>query len=273
MTLSLVLRTQPPGRVDGSVLTAERLRGRGAREISAMTLTCGRLRLPLGELFDVVGTGDDHLFVAGDLRLIDRIGQGMATGQMVVDGSCGDHLGAGMSGGEIVVDGDVGAWAGAEMRGGHLTIRGNAGDRLGGAYPGTRAGMSGGEIVMIGDAGQEAGAGMRRGLVAIAGRAGAGAGLRMLAGTVIALGGVGAEAGLGNKRGSIASGAPTEPLPGYTFAVRYAPPALRLQLRQLKRRYLPVDNAFLTGQWARWSGDRTELARGELLIFDGGESQ
>ena len=112
------------------------------------------MRLPLGELFDVVGTGDDHLFVAGDLRSIDGIGHGMATGQIVVDGSCGDHLGAGMSGGEIIVDGDVGAWAGAEMRGGHLTIRGDAGDRLGGAYPGTRAGMSGGEIVITGDAGR-----------------------------------------------------------------------------------------------------------------------
>jgi formylmethanofuran dehydrogenase subunit C len=269
MTLSLALRTSPPGRVDASVLTPGRLRGRDAREVRALTLNCGRLALPLGELFDVAGTGGDHMFLSGDLRSIDGIGHGMATGQIVVDGSCGDHIGAGMSGGEIMVDGDVGAWAGAEMRGGHLTIRGNAGDRLGGAYPGTRAGMSGGEIVITGDAGQEAGAGLRRGLVAIGGRADAGAGLRMLAGTVIALGGVGAEAGMGNKRGSIASGAPVQPLPGYTFAVRYAPPALRLQLRQLKRRYLPVDDAFLTGQWARWSGDRTELARGELLIFDG----
>jgi formylmethanofuran dehydrogenase subunit C len=271
MTLSLVLRTPPPGRVDCSVLTPERLRGRAAREVSEMPLSCGRLRIPLGELFDVVGAGDDHLFVAGDLRSIDGIGHGMATGQLVVDGSCGDHLGAGMTGGEIFVDGDVGAWAGAEMRGGHLTVRGSAGDRLGGAYPGARAGMSGGEIVITGDAGQEAGAGLRRGLVAVGGRADAGAGLRMLAGTVIALGGVGAGAGLGNKRGSIASGAPMQPLPGYTFAVRYVPPALRLQLRQLKRRYLPVDNAFLTGRWARWSGDRTELSRGELLIFDEGE--
>jgi len=268
MTLSLALRTPPPGRVDGSVLTPARLRGRGAREVSALTLSCGRLRLPVGELFDVVGTGDDHLFVAGDLRLIDGIGHGMPAGQIVVDGSCGDHLGAGMSGGEIVVVGDVGAWAGAEMRGGHLTVRGNAGDRLGGAYPGTRAGMSGGEIVITGDTGQEAGAGLRRGLVAIGGRADAGAGLRMLAGTVIALGGVGAEAGMGNKRGSIVSGAPTQLLPSYTFAVRYAPPALRLQLRQLKRRHLPVDDALLTGRWARWSGDRTELGRGEILIFD-----
>jgi formylmethanofuran dehydrogenase subunit C len=268
MTLSLTLRTPPPGRVDGSALSPQRLRGRSAREVSAMTMSCGRLALPLGELFDVAGTGDDHLFVAGDLRSIDRIGHGMATGEIVVDGSCGDHLGAGMSGGEIVVVGDVGAWAGAEMRGGYLTIRGNAGDRLGGAYPGTRAGMSGGEIVITGDAGQEPGAGLRRGLVAIGGRCGAGAGLRMLAGTVIALGGVGAEAGMGNKRGSIASGAPTPLLPGYTFAVRYVPPALRLQLRQLRRRYLPVDDAFLSGRWARWSGDGLELRRGEILIFD-----
>jgi formylmethanofuran dehydrogenase subunit C len=133
MTLSLVLRTPPPGRVDASVLTPERLRGRGAREVSAMTLSCGRLRLPLGELFDVTGTGGEHLFVAGDLRSIDGIGHGMAIGQIVIDGSCGHHVGAGMSGGEILVAGDAGAWAGAEMRGGYLTVRGDAGDRLGGA--------------------------------------------------------------------------------------------------------------------------------------------
>jgi formylmethanofuran dehydrogenase subunit C len=268
VTLSLTLRTPPPGRVDGSTLTPQRLRGRSAREVSALMLRCGRRRLALGELFDVVGTGGDYLSVAGDLRRIDRIGHGMATGRIVVDGSCGDHLGAEMSGGEILVVGDVGAWAGAEMRGGYITIRGNAGDRLGGAYPGTRAGMSGGEIVITGDAGEEAGAGLRRGLVAVAGRCGAGAGLRMLAGTVIALGGVGAEAGMGNKRGSIVSGAPARLLPSYTFAVRYRPPALRLQLRELRRRHLPVDEALLTGRWARWSGDGLELRRGEILIFD-----
>jgi hypothetical protein len=73
---------------------------------------------------------------------------------------------------------------------------------------------------------------------------------------------------MGNKRGSIASGAPAPLLPGYTFAVRYAPPALRLQLRQLRRRYVTVDDALLTGRWARWSGDGLELRRGEILIFD-----
>jgi formylmethanofuran dehydrogenase subunit C len=273
VSLTVKLRTPPPGPVDGSVLTPERLRGCSAREVSALTLRCGRRTLRLGELFDVAGTGDDTLFVIGDLRAIGSIGYGMQSGQIVVDGPCADHLGAEMSGGEIVVTGDVGAWAGAAMHGGYLTIRGGAGDRLGSAHPGARAGMTGGEIVVTGDAGQEVGAGLRRGLIAIGGRAGKGAGLRMLAGTVIALGGVGAEAGMGNKRGSIVSGAPTPLLPSYAFAVRYAPPALALQLRKLRALHVPVAPAMLGGTWERWSGDRTELGRGEILIYDGEDTR
>jgi formylmethanofuran dehydrogenase subunit C len=110
---------------------------------------------------------------------------------------------------------------------------------------------------------------MRRGLIAVGGRTGAGAGLRMLAGTVIALGGIGAEAGLGNKRGTLVSGRAVEPLPVYAFATRFYPPALRLQLRRARELGLTVDEALLSGTWARWSGDRTELTRGEILVFDG----
>jgi formylmethanofuran dehydrogenase subunit C len=94
----------------------------------------------------------------------------------------------------------------------------------------------------------------------------------MLAGTVIALGGIGAEAGIGNRRGSLASGSPLEPLPGYAFATRYRPPALGLQLRRARELGLTVSDALLRGSWARWSGDRTELGRGEILIFDEEES-
>jgi formylmethanofuran dehydrogenase subunit C len=164
--------------------------------------------------------------------------------------------------------GDVGAWAGAEMAGGLLRIFGAAGDRLGGGYPGARSGMTGGEIIVSGDAGEEAGACMRRGLVAVGGRTGNGAGLRMLAGTVIALGGIGKEAGLGNKRGSLVSGRPVEPLPAYAFATRFQPPAVRLQLRRMRELGVTVDDALIRGTWVRWSGDRTELTRGEILIFD-----
>jgi formylmethanofuran dehydrogenase subunit C len=273
MALILRLRTQPPARLAAGALTPERVDGLKESEVAALTLPCGRERLTVGDLFDVSGDGVEHVAFAGDLRRLDGIGAGMSRGRVLVEGPCGDHIGARMSGGEIDVRGDVGAWAGGEMSGGLLRIWGDAGARLGGAYPGARAGMTGGEIIVSGDAGEEAGAGMRRGLVVVSGRTGSGAGLRMLAGTVIALGGIGAEAGLGNRRGSLVSGTPVELLPSYAFAARYRPPALRLQLRRARDLWLRVDDALVNGTWARWSGDRTELGRGEILIFDAEEGK
>ncbi len=268
MTLTLTLKTQPPARVRADGLTPERLQGLAASDVATLTVRCGRQVLTVGDLFEVSGTGDEQLVLAGDLRRMDGIGALMAGGRLLIEGPCGDHVGARMSGGEIVLRGDAGAWAGAEMAGGLLHVSGDAGARLGGAYPGARAGMTGGEIVVAGDAGEEAGAGLRRGLVAVGGRTANGAGLRMLAGTVIALRGIGAEAGLGNKRGSLVSGEAVEPLPVYAFATRYRPPALGLQLRRARELGLTVDDALPRGTWARWSGDRTELGRGEILIFD-----
>jgi formylmethanofuran dehydrogenase subunit C len=268
MTLTLSLRTQPPARVSAAGLIPERLGGLGGAKVAALTVRCGRLRLAVGDLFEVSGAGDERLVLAGDMRAVDGIGAGMSDGRLLLEGPCGDHLGARMRGGEIVVRGDAGAWAGAELAGGIVRISGDAGARLGGAYPGVRAGMTGGEIIVSGDAGEETGAGMRRGLVAVGGQTGSGAGLRMLAGTVIALRGIGAEAGFGNKRGSLASGRALKPLPGYAFATRFRPPALRLQLLRAQALGLTVDDVLLRGTWARWSGDRTELGRGEILILD-----
>jgi formylmethanofuran dehydrogenase subunit C len=256
VTLTLTLRTEPPARVLATPLVPERLRGLNASAVARIDLRCGGETVSVGDLFEVSGAGteEEKLVLAGNLRRFDE-------------------LGAGMSSGEIEVRGDVGAWAGAEMSGGLLRIFGDAGDRLGGAYPGARAGMTGGEIIVSGGAGEEAGACMRRGLVAVGGRTGNGAGLRMLAGTVIALGGIGEEAGLGNKRGSLVSGRAVEPLPAYALATRFKPPALRLQLRRAGELGLTVGDALVRGTWARWSGDRTELTRGEILIFDDDEGR
>jgi formylmethanofuran dehydrogenase subunit C len=250
VTLTLTLRNPPAARLSAFSLTPERLRGLPVPEIAAVKIRCGREMAAVGDLFNLAGSADEQLVLDGDLGAFDGIGAGMTTG-------------------EIVVRGDAGGWAGAGMSGGVLRIFGDAGPRLGAAYPGARVGMTGGEIVVRGDAGEEAGAGMRRGLIAVGGQTRAGAGLRMLAGTVIALGGIGAEAGLGNKRGSLVSGRPVEPLPSYEFATRFRPPALRIQLRRARELGLTVDDALLRGTWSRWSGDRTELTRGEILIFDG----
>ena len=268
MTLTLTLTTAPPARVWAGGLIPSRLQGLTAAEVAALTVRCGRDTLAVGELFEVAGSADEQLVLCGDLRRVDGIGIEMDSGRVLVEGRCGHHLGARMSGGEIEVRGSAGDWAGAEMAGGVLRISGEAGARLGAAFPGARAGMTGGEIIVSGDAGQEAGAGMRRGLVAIGGRTGSGPGLRMLAGTVIALGGIGAEAGLGNKRGSLVSGRAVKLLPSYAFAAHFRPPALGLQLRRARELGLEVADALLGGTWARWAGDRTELSRGEILIFD-----
>lgn len=251
MTLTLTLRTQPPARVLAASLIPERLHGLNASAVAGLDLRCGGETVAVGDLFDVSGAGaeEESVVLDGDLRRFDWIG-------------------ARMSSGGLEVRGDVGAWAGAEMAGGVLRIFGDAGARLGAAYPGARAGMTGGEIVVTGDAGEEAGAGMRRGLVAVGRRTGNGAGLRMLAGTVMALGGIGEEAGLGNKRGSLVSGRPVDLLPNYAFATCFHPPALRLQLLRVRELGLTVPDALVSGGWARWSGDRTELTRGEILIFD-----
>ena len=275
MSITLTLREAPPARVDASPLTPERLTALNAGRVAGLTLRCGRATLTVGELFVIDGyVGDGTLTLAGDLRLLDGIGAAMTRGRLAVGGDCGDRVGAGMRGGELTVDGAVGAYAGCELAGGVLRIGGDAGPRLGGAYPGARAGMTGGEIVVSGNAGEEAGAGMRRGLVAVGGRAGDGAGLRMLAGTVIALAGFGTDVGQGNRRGTLVSGAAVEPNPlRYAFAVRYRPPALTLQLRRLRALGLDVDDALIAGPWARWSGDMTELGRGEILIFDEENSQ
>jgi formylmethanofuran dehydrogenase subunit C len=237
--------------------------------VAALVVRCGRDTPAVGELFEVSGSSaGGRLVLSGDLSWVDGIGAGMDSGELVVEGPCGRHVGARMSGGDIEVRGAAGDWAGAEMAGGLLCVTGDAGARLGAAFTGARVGMTGGEIVVTGDAGQEAGAGMRRGLVAVGGQTGNGAGLRMLAGTVIALGGIGAEAGIGNKRGSLVSGRSVDPLPSYAFATRFRPPALRLQLIRARQLGLAVSDALLRGTWARWSGDRTELSRGEILIFD-----
>jgi len=275
VSITLTLRDAPPARIDASPLTPERCNALNSMRVEELPLRCGRTTLTVGELFEIDGyVAGGTLTLAGDLRAFDGIGAEMTRGRLTVTGACGDRAGAEMAGGELIVRGDAGAWAGAGMRGGLVRIEGDAGARLGGAFPGARAGMRGGEILVRGDAGEEAGAGMRRGLVASGGRAGAGAGLRMLAGTVIALGGLGEGAGQGNKRGSLVSGAPLTPPPErYAFAVdRYRPPALGLQLRRIRGLGLTVGDALIDGTWARWSGDTTELGRGEILIFDEEES-
>src|ERR1700759_2066256 len=135
MSIALTLRTAPPGRVDASPLTPERLTALNRGRVARLPLRCGGETVAVGDLFEVAAyVGDGTLSLAGDLRRLDGIGTGMTRGRLTVDGDGGDRVGAGMRGGELTIAGAVGAYAGCEMAGGVVRIDGDAGPRLGGAF-------------------------------------------------------------------------------------------------------------------------------------------
>jgi formylmethanofuran dehydrogenase subunit C len=204
-------------------------------------------RMPLGDLFDLQGE------VAGRIRFIGDL-------------SKADRLGAALAEGEVVVEGSVGSEAGVAMASGSLDIQGDAGPRTGAAPLGFKRGMTGGELIVHGSAGPEAGAAMRRGLLVITGKAGERAGLGMIAGTIVVFGSSGADTGLWSKRGSVVALGKIIPPSTYIYACTYQPVHLRLLLRRLGSRYdLAVRRRHLTGSYRRYSGDQSELGKGEIL--------
>jgi formylmethanofuran dehydrogenase subunit C len=283
VTLTLSLREAPVAPVDASELRPDRLAGLTRGEIERLELRHGNRPATVGDLFDVSGDGEEDVRVEGHARLT-HVGAGMTGGRLTLSGSTGDRVGAdggghphpaaavggwcgaGMQGGELVVEGDAGDWAGAAMRGGRLVVRGSVGRRLGGELTGAR--MRGGEILVHGDAGDEVGAGVRRGLIAVAGRVGAGAGVRALAGTIVALGGIGAHPGLAMRRATLVAPPPVTPPPTYALACAYRPPFLSICLRRLRALGLPLGDEWLAGRYARWSGDRLDLGRAEILVLE-----
>jgi formylmethanofuran dehydrogenase subunit C len=264
-TVTLTLRAPPERLVEAECIVPDRFATLGAREIAELPVWEGRRQLRLGDLFDVQGERSATVRVVGDASMVDAMGAGMTGGELVVDGTAGRYVGSRMGGGRLRVTGNAGYGAGLEMAGGVLQIDGDAGDRVGAARLGASKGMLGGEIIVRGAVGAEAGARMRRGTLVCA-RAGPRAGEAMIAGTVFVFGSAGEGAGCWNKRGSIVVlGDVAIPLT-YGYDCTYRPPHVALALRSLRARFqLPIDDAHLTGRYARYSGDLAELGKGEIL--------
>ncbi|MFM9059354.1 MAG: formylmethanofuran dehydrogenase subunit C [Planctomycetaceae bacterium] len=269
MPLVLVPRRDPAGplsiELDGIV--PDRVAGLSAAEVARLPIRADACPLPLGEVFDVTGAGDDgRIECRGDFSRVHRVGAGMASGRMLVRGPAGRHAGARMTGGTLVIEGDAGDWLAAEMSGGEVRVAGAAGDNLAGARPGSDAGLRGGVVLVAGGAGDLAAARMRRGLVAIGGRCGVAAGFEMRAGTLVVAGGCGPQPGLGMRRGTIVAPGGVSALPA-TFArgCRWSPPLLPLLLRRLVRAGFAPAPAAPAGPWRQWHGDLLAGGRGELF--------
>lgn len=252
-TLTWKSRTGP-APVDGSILRPDTLGPLEAAALRAATLPLGRKRVALGELFNITGQPGPTLTIAGAPPL-DRLGEGMASGELVIQGDAGDDLGA-------------------SMRGGLIRVRGRAGHRVGGPASTSRQGMAGGEILIDGDAGDYVGLRQRRGLIAVRGRVGSSPGYRMLAGTVVLGRGPLDAPGLEMRRGTIlcldpAAGEAASASPGEHFAdvgafASSVSPVIRLLIRRLVALGWPVDPAAMEGRYRLFRGDTLELGRGEL---------
>jgi len=267
----LTLRAMSDVPVEADSITPDRLAGRTRAEIEQLPVLEGNRPARLADFFTVAGEADDGVRVEGDCSRVKHIGRGMREGRIEIEGDAGMHLGAEMRGGTIVVRGSVGDWAGAEMRGGRLHVTGDAGHLLGAAYRGSVRGMRGGTIVVEGTAGNEVGCAMRRGLIAVGGGVGDFAGVMMLAGTLFVFGPFGLRTGAGMKRGAIvAHGEAVEPpklLPTFRFDCEYAAPWVPLYLRALRESGLRIPDLAPDGLYRRFSGDFTELGKGEILVW------
>jgi len=164
--------------------------GKTLKEIEVLEVWEGNKQKRLSELFKVDEVKTENqlenpvIALNGDVGKVRRIGLGMKSGGITINGDAGMHLGEEMKGGRITVHGNVGGWTGSMIKGGSIEIHGNAGDYLCAPYRGSAEGMHGGKIVVYGNVGTEAGACMKKGIIKIYGSAGQFAGLRMADGTI-----------------------------------------------------------------------------------------
>ena len=262
----LVLRARPPERLDLSPLVPHRLAGQSAAGIEAIELQTTRHKICLGDAFHLRLGDVERIRIEGDCDRLDRIGEQMTGGELMVEGDAGIGLGRRMSGGRLTVKGDVGPLAASGMSGGRIEIFGNAGDRLGGPLAGETAGMRGGVVVVRGNAGERIADRMRRGTIIVEGCAGPCAGSRMIAGTLIVRRRSGALPGYLMARGTIILGEGAEELsPTFVDCGIHDLLALRL-LANFVAAESRKGAASLRKRLRRLAGDMAALGHGELFI-------
>jgi formylmethanofuran dehydrogenase subunit C len=262
--LSFELKEKPDQRLDLSPLVPSNLKDLKPKEIEDLVVGTTRDKLSVGDAFKVKGEDPETLRFAGTNERCDKIGAGMTSGEILVEGDAGAYLGAGMKGGKIAVKGNAGVLAGASMTGGSIAIDGDAGERTGGILVGETLGMRGGLLTIGGNAGPLLGERMRRGLIIVNGDAGDYLGGRMIAGTILIKHRVGRFAGYGLRRGSlILLDEPKELLPTFGDCGVMEFDYLRLLEHWLREQGRAIS---LRGRARRLMGDMAALGKGEILV-------
>jgi formylmethanofuran dehydrogenase subunit C len=263
--LRFTLRGEPDQRLDLSPLTPDRLAGLDHRTIEHIVLSTTRTQLCVGDVFTLQDGEADAVVIEGGSSRLDRVGEAMAGGTLVVDGDAGQRCGRLMQAGRLEVRGNAGGWAASRLRGGSFVVLGNVGERLGGPLAGELVGMTGGSVVVRGSAGDRPGDRLRRGMIVVEGDAGASPGSRMIAGSLIVCGASGALPGYLMRRGSIVIGRPGRLPPGFVAVGGETPVFTRL-LERTARAISEPAAACVAAATHRLAGDMAALGLGELFI-------
>ena len=237
-------------------INPENFLGKTFDEIANLQVFEGNKQKKLGALFRIEQTPAEtpNITINGDVSEVRRIGMGMKTGEIVINGNVGMHLGEKMSGGKITVNGDAGQWAGSVMKKGLLEIHGNAGDYLASPYRGISEGMKGGKIVVDGDVGSDSGCYVRGGLIKIKGNAGPFLGYHMSDGTIHVEKNVGPRIGANMVGGKIVvSGSVEAIMP--TFTIDTTKPKVKID-----------ETESAQGPFYVFLGDLAENGTGKLFV-------
>jgi len=205
------------------------LQGKTVDEIAALEVWEGNKQKKLGDIFKVEQTAEEtpSIVINGDASEVRRVGSGMKTGEIVINGNIGMHLGEKMAGGKITVNGNAGQWVGSEMKGGLIEIHGNAGDYLASPYRGSDSGMHGGKIIVDGNVGSDSAVFIKGGVIKIRGDSGPFLGFRMRDGAIHVEKKCATRVGASMTGGKIiVSGTLEEPMP--TFTVDSIKPKVKL---------------------------------------------
>ncbi len=265
--LTFKLKIKLNQRVDMSPLSCHLLKNKSLSEIGEIKLYSGKSQIRVDELFQISGADTQNIFIENSCEKLDFIAKGLNEGRITVNGNVGAYLAQEMKAGVVDINGNAGIFTACEMKQGLLTVNGNVGDFLGGALIGNKQGMKGGTVLIKGNAGERIGDHMRRGMILIEGNAGDYCGSRMTAGTIAVMGNTGKFLGYAMRRGTLLLWNQPKLLATFNDCGSHTLSFLPLLFKSFKK----LDSKFSDKNIAfnriqRYSGDVSEIVRGEILI-------
>jgi formylmethanofuran dehydrogenase subunit C len=242
--------------IHAECITPDVFKGRSIAQIASLTVWEGNKKKKLVGLFKIEEASAEtpDITIRGDASEVRRVGQGMKTGEIVIDGNAGMHLGEKMAGGKITVNGNAGGWTGSSMKKGLIEIHGDASDYLASPYRGSTDGMHGGKIIVDGNVGSDSGCYLRGGTIVIKGSAGPFLGFHINKGVIYVVKNAGSRLGASMTGGKIVvSGIVNELMPTFT-------------IDNIKGKVKIDETMKVEGPFYVFLGDLAEGGKGKLFI-------